>query len=225
MTLLALGLLGRHFRRSHHRCCHTRTSNHHRQYSIVVKRRAQSRAKNPPILGVFPLLGFSSPHARERVAPRARVRARANAPSTARVTRYKFKSHHPPPSSLERLLDARRRTTTRARAPPSPSRRRIHHRHRHRPHRPPLCADANTRARIHVPRLAVDVVLCVVIDAPPIAARALKLIVDIIVVECGVECGRGVVVARSMGGCCTRTGPSFRPCVPQVRGGIHTRGV
>ena len=35
VTLLALALLGRQFRRSHHRCCHTRTSNHHRQYSIV----------------------------------------------------------------------------------------------------------------------------------------------------------------------------------------------
>ena len=43
VTLLALALLGRQFRRRHHRCCHTRTSNHHRQYSIVVN---QPRARD-----------------------------------------------------------------------------------------------------------------------------------------------------------------------------------
>jgi len=38
-------------------------------------------------------------------------------------------------------------------------------------------ADVTTDAR-----LAVDVVFVVVIDAPPIAARALKLIVDIVII-------------------------------------------
>jgi len=111
VTLLALALLGRHFRRSHHRCYHTRTSNHHRQYSIVVKqpprRKHRATYKTQIRVGVFPALGFSSPHARERAMPRARARARANAPFTARTTRYKFKSHHPP---LARALP--RRATT-----------------------------------------------------------------------------------------------------------------
>ena len=45
--------------------------------------------------------------------------------------------------------------------------------------------NARKRTRAHkknVPRLAVDVVFVVVIDAPPIAARALKLIVDIVII-------------------------------------------
>ena len=65
----------------------------------------------------------------------------------------------------------------------------------------------NARKRTHnqknVPRLAVDVVFVVVIDAPPIAARALKLIVDIviIVVECdGAAPSAGLVRAIGRSG-------------------------